>query len=59
MTAEPPSLPPKSMRVDLRVANADLRAWREAAVRAKQNLSEWIRQTCDAAIAATKEPKKR
>jgi hypothetical protein len=44
---EDPQLPPKLSRVELRIATTDLRAWREAAVREKQKLSEWIRRACD------------
>lgn len=47
-----PTLPPKLSRVELRIAHADLRTWREAAVRAKQKLSDWIRRACDERIAS-------
>ncbi len=56
------TLPPKLLRVELRIAASDLRAMREASVRARQNLSEWIRHTCAERMARekeTKEPKKR
>lgn len=52
-----PQLDPKLLRVELRIAAPDLRAWREAAVREKQKLSEWIRRACDERIA--KDVKKR
>jgi hypothetical protein len=45
--SEDPQLPPKLSRVELRIATSDLRVWREAAVREKQKLSEWIRRACD------------
>ena len=47
-------LPPKQARVELRVADDDLEAWRGAAAREKSTLSEWIRRACDGAIEATK-----
>lgn len=56
MTDEP-HLPPKLLRVELRIAASDLRAWRATAVREKQKLSEWIRRACDEHMA--KETKKR
>jgi len=56
-----PQLPPKVSRVELRIARSDLRSWREAAVREKQKLSEWIRRACDEYMTreTVKEPKKR
>jgi hypothetical protein len=48
---EDPQLPLKLLRVELRIASSDLRAWREAAVREKQKLSEWIRRACDERMA--------
>jgi len=48
---EDPQLPPKESRVELRISPEDLRAWREAAVREKKKLSEWIRCACDERIA--------
>jgi len=51
-------LPPKLARLQLRVARGDLRVWREAAVREKQKLSEWIRRACDAYVVTTKEKRK-
>ena len=56
---EPPRLPPKSTRIDLRVAESDLLAFHEAAVRAKLTLSEWIRQRLSAAAVIERETKKR
>jgi hypothetical protein len=44
-------LPRKDERVELRIIESDLRAWRVSAVRAKQKLSEWIRHTCDERVA--------
>jgi hypothetical protein len=49
--SDDPQLPPKLSRIDLRIAPSDLRAWREAAVREKQKLSEWIRRACDERVA--------
>lgn len=54
-----PQLPPKLSRVELRIARSDLRAWREAAVREKQKLSEWIRCACDEWMAKEKDARKR
>lgn len=57
-----PQLPLKLLRVELRIALTDLRAWREAAVREKQKLSEWIRCACDEHLmreALARELKKR
>ena len=48
---EEPQLPPKLARVELRIAASELRSWREAAVREKQKLSEWIRRACDERMA--------
>lgn len=52
-------LPPKLLRVELRIAASDLRAWREAAVREKQKLSEWIRRACDERMTKEREARKR
>jgi hypothetical protein len=48
---QPPRLPKKLVHLDLRVAESDRDAWREASVRAKQNLSEWVRVACDERLA--------
>jgi hypothetical protein len=53
-----PQLPPKLFRVELRIARSDLHAWREAAVREKQKLSEWIRCACDEYMAKSREVRK-
>jgi len=55
---DPSKLPPKIERLQLRIARGDLRVWREAAVREKQKLSEWIRRACDAYVATAKEKRK-
>lgn len=52
-------LPPKLARLQLRVARGDLRVWREAAVREKQKLSEWIRRACDERAANAAKEKNR
>lgn len=54
-----PQLPPKLSRVELRIAKSDLRAWREAAVREKQKLSEWIRCACDEYMTKQQEAAKK
>jgi hypothetical protein len=56
--ADMDELPPKLARLQLRIARSDLRVWREAAVREKQKLSEWIRRACDVYVATTKEKRK-
>lgn len=57
--ADTPTLPPKVARIHLRIADSDVSAWREAAVKEKQTLSEWIRRACDERVAAMPMPKKR
>ncbi len=56
---EVPQLPLKLLRVELRIASTDLRAWRKAAVLEKQKLSEWIRRACDERMAKERETRKR
>jgi uncharacterized protein (DUF1778 family) len=46
-----PQLPLKLSRLEIRVSPADRRTWRQAAVREKQKLSEWVRRACDAWLA--------
>lgn len=47
LLSDEPELPPKTQRIELRVADIDLRSWRKAAAQEKRTLSEWIRHACD------------